>query len=120
MAYKGHKAGSRKGRVHEHFDQYGEAAAITFGTKLGLASTTVSSWIGTWKKTPDKVTKEPKGVTSSNKCRVYASYDPDKLGTVVQAGPEVTEIKWDNGGYQCVSNEYVKEWVPRMRLHKRE
>jgi hypothetical protein len=49
--YKGeHVEGSRKGKVHELFDQQGAEAAWTLGTsKLKLKPGTLRSWFGQWR-----------------------------------------------------------------------
>lgn len=53
--YKGHKPGSRKGRVHEVFDLKGLEAATKFGViDLGLSPFTIKSWASAWEKAPKK------------------------------------------------------------------
>ena len=48
--YKHHKPGSRKGRVHELFDNEGPEAAWTLGRRLKLKEGTLRSWFGTWRR----------------------------------------------------------------------
>lgn len=55
------------------------------------------------------------------KRRVYATYWPERLGTVIVEGEEVSEIAWDGGGVdRFVSNSRlrnadVKPVEPRYR-----
>jgi hypothetical protein len=46
--YKHHKAGSRKGTLHELFDSQGRETALVRGKKMGLADATLRAWIATW------------------------------------------------------------------------
>jgi hypothetical protein len=58
--YKGHVAGSRKGKVHEAYDRQGGDAAFTLAQKLGLKPSTARAWMAFWKRTdPPKVTSKP-------------------------------------------------------------
>lgn len=47
----------------------------------------------------------------SGKERVYASYDPERLGTLTAPGPEVSEIRWDDGGM-------VNRYLPNKLIAK--
>ena len=61
MDARGHKVGSRKGKVHELFDKEGDAAAFTLGRKLQLKDETLRSWFGVWRRSkPAKATKVTK------------------------------------------------------------
>ena len=53
-AYKHHKAGSRKGKVHQLFDEKGPEAAWTLGKKLKLKETTLRAWFGAWRREDKK------------------------------------------------------------------
>jgi hypothetical protein len=46
--YKHHKAGSRKGVLHELFDSEGRETALVRGKKMGLADATLRAWTATW------------------------------------------------------------------------
>lgn len=46
--YKGHREGSRKGKVHEAYDDKGPEAAMKLADKLGIAESSARSWIGSW------------------------------------------------------------------------
>lgn len=48
-AYKDHRAGSAKGKVHKAFDKEGPEAAIKLGKKLKKADTTVRTWMSEWR-----------------------------------------------------------------------
>lgn len=48
--YKGHLAGSRKGRVHECYDVEGMDKALKLAAKLGLKDGTAFAWIKAWAK----------------------------------------------------------------------
>ena len=50
MDSRGHKTGSRKGKVHELFDKEGDAAAFTLGQKLKLKDGTLRSWFMVWRR----------------------------------------------------------------------
>lgn len=41
--YKGHRPGSRIGRLHQVFDQRGEKAAKSYGRRLDLSERTIST-----------------------------------------------------------------------------
>ena len=40
--------------------------------------------------------------------RVYEVGNPKRLGRVVKKGVEVSEVLWEDGRYQYVTNEYLK------------
>ena len=46
--YKGHQAGSRKGRVHQAFDEQDADVALALGQQLGLKPSTLKTWFATW------------------------------------------------------------------------
>jgi hypothetical protein len=47
--YKGqHKAGSRKGTLHELYDTEGRETALVRGKKMSLADNTLRAWFATW------------------------------------------------------------------------
>lgn len=43
--YKGHQAGSNKGKVHKIFDEKGPEAAMKKGLSLDLSPNTIRTWI---------------------------------------------------------------------------
>src|SRR5262245_52087571 len=53
--YRGHEAGSRKGKVHELYDTKGSDEAWTLGQKLGLKQSTLRTWFHTWKHLPRRL-----------------------------------------------------------------
>ena len=48
--FGGHKEGSRKGKVHQLFDEQGAEAAWVLGLKLKLKEGTLRSWFAAWKR----------------------------------------------------------------------
>lgn len=46
----------------------------------------------------------------NEKDTVYATYDPDRFGTIVRLGPEVSEVRWHDGGRETffISNNHLK------------
>ena len=83
---RNHVEGSRKGKVHDLFDQQGPEAAWTLGLKLKLQQSTLRSWFGQWRREnaaaavkaakaekPEKAAKPPR-VTKPEKAA-----KPDKV-----------------------------------------
>lgn len=83
------RQGSRKSKVYDYLRMHGPEETISFGVSLGLAEGTVCSWIGGWKNEPQKTRVGVK--------RVVAKYWPGRFGIVVDEGPEVSEVRWDDG-----------------------
>jgi hypothetical protein len=48
--YGSHNEGSRKGKVHQLFDEQGAEAAWVLGLKLKLKEGTLRSWFAAWKR----------------------------------------------------------------------
>lgn len=48
--YKGHRAGSNKGKVHMVFDEKGKEAAIKKAEALDLETSTARTWCSQWAK----------------------------------------------------------------------
>jgi hypothetical protein len=48
--YGGHNEGSRKGKVHQLFNEQGSEAAWVLGLKLKLKGGTLRSWFAAWKR----------------------------------------------------------------------
>jgi hypothetical protein len=46
--YKGHRAGSTKGDVHQAYDKQGADAAMKLAVKKGIKESSARSWIGSW------------------------------------------------------------------------
>jgi hypothetical protein len=75
-----HKAGSRKGQVHDVFNQKGSDEAVTVGVKLGLKEGTVRSWVKEWSRgTPVTVKRAAEGPPFNmaawrHKCLTTAKY----------------------------------------------
>jgi antitoxin VapB len=47
-AYLYHRAGSKKNRVHQVFDEQGEAAASALARKLGIKTSSMKRWKSDW------------------------------------------------------------------------
>ena len=111
-----YKAGSRVQKVWEVYERDGPEKAAAFGATLGLAPTTIKSWNRMWSKgevrTGDqtKVEKAEKmtAAISAGRERGYARYWPERKGTRLKRGEEVSDIRWDNGVSQFLPNEF---WV---------
>lgn len=61
--YKGHRAGSAKGKVHKAFDEKGKDAAIALAARLEKAESTARTWVSEWsngtaKKSSKKATSK--------------------------------------------------------------
>ena len=54
QGYVSHKDGSRKGKVHQLFDEQGAEAAWVLGIKLKLKEGTLRSWFAAWKRVQSK------------------------------------------------------------------
>jgi hypothetical protein len=50
--------GSRKQKTYDHFKKSGEAAARKYGRSAGLKVSTLSNWIGAWKRVGGSRKKE--------------------------------------------------------------
>jgi hypothetical protein len=57
--YKGHQAGSRKGRIHQLFDEEGADVAWTAGLRAKLAENTLRSWFAYWNRSKPAAAKKP-------------------------------------------------------------
>jgi hypothetical protein len=72
--YAGHKLGSRKGKVHEAFDQQGAEVAWTLGHKLKLKPGTLRSWFAFWKRQQGKSKDQaPAKVSKANASKPEAA-----------------------------------------------
>ena len=60
QAYGVHQEGSRKGKVHQLFDEQGAEAAWVLGLKLKLKEGTLRSWFAAWKRLQSKSKGEVK------------------------------------------------------------
>lgn len=68
--YKGHRAGSAKGKVHQTFDEKGAEAAIARAVKLGKAESTGRTWVSEWKNaTTKKASKKASSKASKSNAR---------------------------------------------------
>lgn len=40
---------------------------------------------------------------------VHATYDPDRKGRITVAGPEVSEVLWEDGARRFIANNFLME-----------
>ena len=63
--YKGHNVRSRKGRVHQAFDEQDADVALALGQQLGLKPSTLRTWFNHWRRadkpSQPKQAPKPKG-----------------------------------------------------------
>ena len=52
QGYKGHRAGSRKGKIHQLHDEEGVDTAWVAGKRAGLTENTLRTWFGRWRHEP--------------------------------------------------------------------
>ena len=116
-SYKGHKAGSRKGKVHADFDENGLNSAVEYGTSLGLAEGTIRSWCKAWEKggSPPvkservRLTESQSPPLQPGRAKVFDTRTPEQgYGIIVNRGVEVSEVRWDNGDREYVTNDFLK------------
>ena len=120
MAYKP-RPESAKGSVYEKFKAEGEAAAMKFGLAIKTRKLTekqIMRWFKKWgaaltpTMTPVAETTPAPDSKPGGKNRVYSINDLKMTGTIVAAGPVVSEIKWDNptpwGARTCESNLFLR------------
>lgn len=119
--YKGHRIGSRKATIRREYDENGDKAAFAMAAELGLATGTVKSWIGTWKKggvpapkqQEKRATASPKDkyaiTVGGNRRDVHVQGHPDWRGVILESGPEQSLIKWSNGNKTFVPNSWLED-----------
>jgi len=54
-AYKNHRDGSRKAKVHQVFDSKGRDAALKLAKSLKLKDSTARTWTASWGRKPSAV-----------------------------------------------------------------
>lgn len=109
MAYKNTQPDSLKGQTYSKLmESRDPAAALEFGLSLGIAKARLERWIKKWesdlKAKPSIETKKMNG-----RRRVYEIGNPNAFGTVIEAGAEVSSVKWDTGSTQFVGNEHLRD-----------
>jgi hypothetical protein len=78
-----HKEGSRKGKVHQLFDEQGAEAAWVLGIKLKLKEGTLRSWFAAWKRLQSNSKGQVK--TNSGTPAAPATLKPDGLAVPSEA-----------------------------------
>jgi hypothetical protein len=80
QCYGSHKEGSRKGKVHQLFDEQGPESAWVLGLKLKLKEGTLRSWFAAWKRPQNN----GKSKTEANS-NIPPAIEPDGLSTTSDA-----------------------------------
>jgi hypothetical protein len=125
------REGSRIQQVYKKFHADGFDAALNLGLELGCKSTTLNSWIRSWARKlaaggntettetgkEKKLPKLPKFERAINtpgntigKKRFHLSYWPEMTGVILVAGPDQSEIRFDQtnlGNQNAFPNEYL-------------
>jgi hypothetical protein len=99
-----YRPGSRVAQVYDHFLQHGADSTVTFGQQLKLADGTVKGWLRMWAK---EGPASPKRKSPGGE-RVYDLGSVGRHGTIITKGSEVSEVRWDDGRTQFVTNEYLQ------------
>jgi hypothetical protein len=92
-----YRKGSKKAQLHAAYSAGGEAAAITLGTTLGVKAGRVKRWIRQWSS--PTVSRTPRKATV-------------RMGTmrgrVIEAGPQQSLVRWEDGHEQHVVNSWIE------------
>jgi hypothetical protein len=57
----------------------------------------------------------------TNKQRIYCRSLGNKQGTILVAGPDQSEVKWDDGRVSIVPNDWLTPArIERVRLHPKQ
>lgn len=83
------------------FVSHGVDQAITLGAELGLKAGTVKSWTAAWSKT----TVAGKSDTTPSSKRVW-DRTLEQHGVLIVEGPEVSQIRYDDGATRYTINKY--------------
>lgn len=125
MVYKNTRPDSPKGQCYQVFyHDGGEAAMMKFGKSLGLPESKLKRWLiefgpgedpgGSGERfgiPPAPQPKRSKGNGSIPRVarkgnykgkRVRLVYKPTRKGTITEAGPEQSLVKWDDGWPQAI------------------
>jgi hypothetical protein len=97
MKYKNTRPDSPKGQVYAQFINNGEREAIAFAKTIGIGEGKVTHWIGQW-------SSSGKTQTKVNRVRMGSL-----VGVVIESGPEVSEVRWDNGLTQNCVNTWLED-----------
>jgi hypothetical protein len=56
-----------------------------------------------------------RGSRTTEKRRIVLRYNSERRGFVVVAGPEVSEVRFDDGSVRAIPNEHLKDIRPTLR-----
>jgi len=104
------KPNSRRSKLITFLKTNGDGdAAQAFGESIGLAAGTVRTWRRMWREGAWTDAAKPTIRTEPGQRRVHVKDWPERVGTVIKAGPEVSEVRWDDGENmgQYVINEHL-------------
>lgn len=98
-AYKGHRAGSAKGKCHKVWDDTKDrAAVIKKAVALGKAEATGSTWASEFANPPEKTTKKAKkAVKRERPAKAAKKAAPKKAAKKSAKKPAVKREKLDAG-----------------------
>lgn len=81
------------------------------GISLGLSETTARRWIRILNER--KASKGPSARVAEGKRKVQLTYDPTRIGVVVEEGPEVSGVKFNDGVHRFIPNDQLQNVVER-------
>jgi len=92
---------SKRGRVRIALASGGEKVALRIGAALKIPEAKVRRWIR--RMTTSKVPTP----ASSNRKRVKLTYDRSFTGIVLDEGPEVSDVRFDDGVRRFIPNKHL-------------
>jgi len=134
------KPNSKRGRVRAALNAEGAEAAAKLGEELGVSSSKIKRWLRIWAGGNDSssspepdvgdrarstLTGMPMSAVRKLKADpanrvVLVGSSRGTAGTIVQAGPEQSVVRWDSGAEAIVPNEWVRcASVPDPKPEKR-
>lgn len=129
------RPGSGRFRVYTKLQESGPEAALKFGLSEGLSGNSLRKWLKEWgsptpqgkaavqkvraaraeaykaENAPDapNAPKKPTAPDARGRKRVFLTYEPTAHGTVIEEGPQVSTIRFDNGTERHVPNQFWHE-----------
>lgn len=107
-----YQPGSKRGSVHQVYDQEGEAAARAKAEALGIPDSKIKRWLRMWsgkeEAPPDALDPIVRSRPRGGKNRVQLIGAKHVVGgTIITHGEEQSEVKWDNGNRVIVANTWL-------------
>lgn len=100
MTLNRYRAGSSRHALWAAFSEGGAKAAFKAAEKIGINASTAKVYIGEWERETEAQEK-----TDTRIRRVFDIGNPKLIGTIVKAGPEVSEVRWHEGPSQFIPND---------------